>query len=340
MSEPPKPRPTPAAPLRGPWRGAPPSPGLAMLAELMNNHLDAGYAAAAERREVQQPPSALARRARAAITALSLLVIGVILAIAYQQTVAKAPDAAQAKAGLVDDIKRRQADSDRMQREADQLREQVARDREAALADSAAGQQTAQELRKLETVTGLGSVTGPGLAVTVGDGPPPIDPVTGEPTGELNLAQVLDRDLQELVNALWRAGAEAVAIDSQRLTPTSTIRLAGEAILVDLRPVSSPYEIKAVGDAGQLNERFTGSGVARRFRGYIQRYEMTFQVKRVEKLALPASAGSPLSYARQPGAPTARDTPRPGGSATPRSAPPAATGGPTTPVPSPTGGGR
>jgi uncharacterized protein YlxW (UPF0749 family) len=219
-----------------------------------------------------------------------------------------------------------------MQNQADTLREQLARDRQAALADSAAGQQTARQLDQLETVTGLVSVTGPGLVVTVGDGPPPVDPVTGEPTGEVDLARVLDRDLQELVNALWRAGAEAITIDNQRLTPTSTIRLAGEAILVDLRPVTSPYEIKAIGDPKQLGDRFTGSSVARRFRSYIQRYEMTFEVDSAKKLSLPASAGGPLSYAHAPGAAEDRDektspTPSPSTS-------------PTVPVPSPTGGGR
>jgi uncharacterized protein YlxW (UPF0749 family) len=344
VSEPPKRRPTPANLPRGPWRGAPPSPGLAMLAELMNNHLDAGYAAAAERREVEQPPSALIRRFRTMAVALTLVVVGVILAIAYQQAIARAPDAAQAKAGLVDDIKRRSAASDSMQRQADDLREKLAKDREAALADSAAGQQTARQLEQLETITGLSSVTGPGLVVTIGDGPPPVDPVTGEPTGEVDLARVLDRDLQELVNALWRSGAEAITIDNQRLTPTSTIRLAGEAILVDLRPVTSPYEIKAIGDADRLNERFTGSSVARRFRGYIQRYEMTFEVKRDKDLSLPASAGAPLSYAHVLGGAADRDetTPPASGTATPppASTPPASTGTPTQSVPSPTGGGR
>lgn len=329
MSQPPKPRTTPANLLRGPWRGAPPSPGLQMLAELMNNHLDAGYAAAAERREREQPPGATARRLRVLATALTLLLIGVIVAIAYQQAVAKAPDDARAKAELVVDIKRRSAAADSMQQQADDLREQLASEREAALAESAAGQQAARQLGQLETVTGLASVKGPGVVVNVGDGPPPVDPVTGEPTGELDLARVLDRDLQELVNALWRAGAEAVTIDNQRLTPTSTIRLAGEAILVDLRPVSSPYEIKAVGDADQLHSRFTGSSVARRFRGYVQRYKMTFEVKRADELSLPASAGTPLSYAHAPGAADDRDenTPLPSGS-------------PTKAVPSPTGGGR
>jgi uncharacterized protein YlxW (UPF0749 family) len=303
-----------------------------MLAELMENHLDAGYAAAAKRRVLAQPLSAMAQRVRSVSSAATLVVIGVVLAMGYHQQVTKAPDVAQAKASLVDDINRRSTATDNLQRRADLLRAQVAHEREAALADSEAGQQTAEELRKLESVTGLGRVTGPGLVVTVGDGPPPKDPVTGEPTGEPDLGRVQDRDLQELVNALWRSGAEAIAIDGQRLTPTSTIRLAGEAVLVELRPVTSPYRIEAIGDPDGLDSEFNGSGIARRFRSYIQRYEMTFKVSRAGKLSLAASPGSPLVYARERGAtrsptPSAPASPRPHTS-------------PSKPVPSATGGGR
>jgi uncharacterized protein YlxW (UPF0749 family) len=312
-----------------------------MLGELMNNHLDPGYAAAAKRREVQQPPSAAARRTRSVAVALTLVVVGVILAIAYDQAVAKAPDAAQAKAKLVEDIKGRTADTEKLQRDADTLRERVAQDRQAAFADSAAGQQTADELRRLETVAGLNAVSGEGTVVTVGDGPPPEDPVTGEPTDEVDLGKVYDRDLQELVNALWRAGAEAIAIDGQRLTPTSTIRLAGEAILVDLRPVSSPYEIKAIGDQDTLNDRFTGSSVARRFRDYIQRHQMTFKVSRSGRLNLPGSAGTVLAYAHEPGTAADRTAPRATPTPTgPTPTSPTPTGSPGGPVPTPTGGGR
>jgi uncharacterized protein YlxW (UPF0749 family) len=312
-----------------------------MLAELMNNHLDAGYAAAAKRREVHQPPSSAARWARSVSTMVVLILIGAIMATAYREEVAKAPDAAEARAGLIDDVKRRSAAADDLQREADELREQVTRDREAALADTAAGQQTARDLMNLEMVTGLGPVSGPGVVVTVGDGPPPEDPVTGEPTGEPDLARVQDRDLQELVNALWRAGAEAVAVDGQRLTPTSTIRLAGEAVLVDLRPVTSPYSIEAIGDPDTIGDRFSGYGVARRFRSYIQKYGMSFKVGKNDSLDLPAAADSSLFYAYQRGAspkPTPSVTASP--TASPSTSTPAIPNSPTRPVPSATGGGR
>ena len=58
---------------------------------------------------------------------------------------------------------------------------------------------------------------------------------------------MLDIDLQEVAQRALDAGAEAIAINGQRLTSTSTIRTAGGAILVDFRPVTGPYEVAAIG---------------------------------------------------------------------------------------------
>ena len=109
--------------------------------------------------------------------------------------------------------------------------------------------------------------------------------------------RIQDRDLQSLVNALWAAGAEAVSIGGQRLAPTTTIRAAGEAILVDLRPVQSPYTIAAVGDPGTLLPRFADSEAARRFQSYTGLYGIQFTVRAANDLRLPAATDPDLRYA-------------------------------------------
>ena len=64
--------------------------------------------------------------------------------------------------------------------------------------------------------------------------------------------RVYDRDLQDVVNALWLAGAEAMSINGQRLTAATAIRSAGEAILVNSRPLSPPSLVHAIGNPAPL----------------------------------------------------------------------------------------
>src|SRR5206468_4334588 len=148
----------------------------------------------------------------------------------------------------------------------------------------------------------------PGTVVKLVDAAPPVDPVTGKANGK-NLGVVLDRDLQRVTNELWHDGAEAISINGERLTATSTIRRAGSTILVDYRPISSPYLVSAIGP-GDLDKRFTGSPTGQRFSGYVSAYGLQMSVSAKGDLTLPAAPDPQLHYAAQ--VPTASPAPSAG----------------------------
>jgi uncharacterized protein YlxW (UPF0749 family) len=316
------------------------------LTALFRQPLDPGYADAAARRARLGPRTGWRREAVRAGSAFMALVIGFLLVVAYRQTVAGEPGRSQARAGLVAQVNERQDSSDELQRRADELREEVVRQRDAALDDT-----VITRLRELEAATGLARVRGAGLVVRVDDAPSAPDAVTGSKSSDIG--RVYDRDLQRIANELWGAGAEAIAINGQRLTATTTIRRAGQAILVDFRPVARPYEIAAIGP-DDLEPRFSASRTAQLFRSLVDAYGMSFELREYGDLTLAAAAEPQLHYAQpatqpspKPGS-TAPGTPtRPGptaSSAVPSTTPRVtATGGGTgggSPYSSPTGGGR
>ena len=67
---------------------------------------------------------------------------------------------------------------------------------------------------------------------------------------------MLDIDLQILVNGLWESGAEAISINGHRLSNLTAIRGAGDAITVDYRSLTRPYQIEAIGDPRTLPASF------------------------------------------------------------------------------------
>lgn len=276
-----------------------------LLGDLFRTPLDPGYAqAAAHRAETGEPPPRWGRAARA----VTLAAVGFLLAVAYHQAVAEAPSTSRAHDDLVADVRSRQRTAEDLQRQADVLRAQVDQARDDALADASG----AAKLRGLAAGAGTVKVTGDGVAVRVVDAPPQVDPVTGK-TEEENLGIVLDRDLQDVANGLWQAGAEAIAVNGQRLTATSTIRAAGGVILVDFKPVTSPYEVAAIGPP-ELAATFSSSATAKRFRRYVENYRMQFGVKARKGLVLAAAPEPPLRYAHPPApSPSVPATPSPTG---------------------------
>ena len=140
----------------------------------------------------------------------------------------------------------------------------------------------ARQVQDYELVTGYTAVTGPGAVVTLQDAPP--DPESAQP----DLERVLDTDIQRAVNGLWQAGAEAVAVNGQRLTARSAIRSAAGAILVNYRPLRPPYRVEAVGPPS-LAEAFAASTDAAALRGVSEQFGIGLAIEDADNLLLPAA---------------------------------------------------
>ncbi|XVV17692.1 DUF881 domain-containing protein [Actinoplanes sp. CA-131856] len=265
------------------------------MTELFRNPLDPGYADAAARKARDGEPTGTKKVVSSGILAVTLVALGFLLVVAYQQTVADEPARTTARAELVDQVQKRREETSQLQDRAEALSDEVAGLRERELSST-----TVQRLKDLEAATGLAQVSGSGARITVADGPTPINPVTGERN---TVARVKDSDLQLATNALWSLGAEAVAINGQRLTATSTIRQAGEAILVDFRPVTSPYEVVAIGP-DDLAKDFRDGYAGKFFEQLAAKYGMSFQAKDVDDVTLPAATDLKLRVA-EPSAPPA-----------------------------------
>lgn len=270
------------------------------LTELFQNPLDPGYADAAARKARGEGRTGTTRRIVSGVSALTLVGLGFLLVVAYQQTTADEPARSQARATLVDQVQKRRGETSDLQVRADRLRAEVADLREKQLGGAAVAR-----LRDLEAETGLAAVRGSGARVTVGDGPTPADPLTGKRRSE---ARVRDTDLQVATNALWAAGAEAVAVNGQRLTATSTIRQAGEAILVDFRPVTTPYQVVAIGP-DDLAEKFREGSAGRFFRALNTKFGISYDVADVGNVTLDAATGPNLRHALPSVAPSSAPTP-------------------------------
>lgn len=126
------------------------------------------------------------------------------------------------------------------ERAVDAQSQDVASLQSRVLGEADAGPERAAVIATLSGSAATSVMEGPGVIVSVDDAP---DAAAG------SLNRVLDRDLQDVVNALWSSGAQGVAINGERLTATTAIRGAGEAILVNYRPLIRPYAITAVGAA-------------------------------------------------------------------------------------------
>lgn len=273
---------------RGPARR--PDGSMSLLVDMSSAALDPSYAEVAQRRARGDLPPAQGRFHGRVVAAL--VAAGLATGIAAAQVRRDAEVADDVRRSLVADVERRTQATDALADRAADLRSEVSAVRAAALGADAAGQALADRVALLELVTGTVPVRGPGLRVSLDDA----EEGAGTEPGD---GRVFDRDVQDVVNALWAAGAEAIAINGQRLTSRTAIRSAGEAVLVDLRPLAPPYRLEAVGDVDAMEPAFVDSPTARRFQTWTSLYGLGFEVQRNKELQLPA-APEPVSRTAVP----------------------------------------
>ena len=98
---------------------------------------------------------------------------------------------------------------------------------------------------------GLLPQVGPGVTVTLSDAP---QETSASSPDNPNLLLVHQQDIQAVVNAMWKGGAQAITIQGQRVVSTTGIRCIGNSVQLQGVPYSQPYVISAVGDPAALTD--------------------------------------------------------------------------------------
>jgi uncharacterized protein YlxW (UPF0749 family) len=261
---------------------------MGLLNYITAHSLDEDYAHVSARRPAE--PGSGKRRVHLP-TLVILALFGVLVTTAAIQTARSEPVRRSSQESLVAQVQDRRAELAETRAAVTRLRAEVDQAQDAALEASRAGPALRQRLRTLAAATGVEAATGPGVLITVDD----------SPDAASDRQIVLDTDLQILVNGLWASGAEAVAVNGQRLTTLSAIRVAGDAITVNLRSLTRPYVVTALGDRDQLAARLLESEAGTWWLNLRSVYDLQFEMTTEESLTVPAAPNIDLRHARPPG---------------------------------------
>ena len=104
-----------------------------------------------------------------------------------------------------------------------------------------------EELDYLKVISGYSSIVGSGVVITIKDSERELS--SGETPNDL---LVHDIDILRILNDLKKAGAKGIAINGERVLPTSEIKCSGATITVNKTTYGQPFIIKAIGDTESL----------------------------------------------------------------------------------------
>ncbi len=241
-----------------------------LLTNLYRDALDPGYHAVKGR-----------RRRRWWLIGPAALVIGLMIGTSVADGLRAAPAEQVERDQLVQRVQEAAASTDALAARTAELREQNRRLSRDAVARDPAAAEAQRQLDLLAPATGMQAVTGPGVVLTADD---------ADDTGRRG-GKVVDIDIRQAVNGLWRSGAEAIAVNGHRLSSRTAIRSAGDAITVDYRSLTRPYRVEAIGDPAALLRDFPGTPGGAWWAYLKQNYGIRYDLASAGSLRLDADPG-------------------------------------------------
>ncbi len=256
-----------------------------LLTLITERSLDEDYAHVAAQRSATgetAPP-----RSRLWSTAVAVAAFGALATIVAVQTSRDADVQELGRAALIRQIESGRADVADLQKQIRTLTDEgLALDNaNAALAEETSDLSARRQ--RLEVRTGYIPVRGPGVRLKVASAP-----------GAVPNDEVRDSDLALLVAGLFTAGAEAIAINDQRIVALGGIRNTNRAIHVNGRPLTPPYVIEAIGNPGTLQARLLESSAGLEWFSVVNAYGFSYVPQNVDDLRLPSATLRPLRQAK------------------------------------------
>ena len=200
----------------------------------------------------------------------------------------------QERSPLVETATQLQAQQDSLKAAILDLRVQIQDAEQSGEGSAALVKDLNERLQEARIAAGLIPLTGNGIVLQVEDSLEPVAPDSNEADYLVGA-----RDIRTLVEELWSSGAQAVAVNGERITPTTSVIDIGPSILVNSAYLLPAYQITALGEEDLYARLSASPGFVDFIRARAESYGIRVSFAEPDSVDIPAFAGTvTLRYAR------------------------------------------
>jgi uncharacterized protein YlxW (UPF0749 family) len=187
---------------------------------------------------------------------------------------------------LLDAAKTLQNEQNALKVQLADLRAELDKIQASASTQSGAGKELQTRIDELKTVAGLNERAGDGVIIT-------LDDARGASAAkDIEKSICHNTDLTDIVNQAWRGGAEAIAINDERIVGSSSIYCVGSTIMVNGTLMSPPFSVAVIGPQNDLLATYDDPTQLRDIKQRRDVYGLGFRVSRASGLRVPSYRGA------------------------------------------------
>lgn len=225
---------------------------------------------------------------------IALLGLGFLVAAQLASEGPRVRYTTQERSPLVETASELQAQQDGLKEAVLDLRSRIQEAEQVGEGSAALVRQLNDQLEEARIAAGLIPLTGTGLVLQLEDSLEPVGPDANEADYLISA-----RDIRTVTEELWAAGAEAIAVNGERIVATSSVIDIGTSILVNSAYLLPPYQVSAIGPTDLYPRLSASPGFVDFIRARAGAYGVRIQYAELERVDVPAFAGTvTLRYAR------------------------------------------
>lgn len=215
-----------------------------------------------------------------------MFVLGVLVAAQWQTQNTRLPFAARYQVTLAEAALDLQSEQDQLKVQLASLRIKLdeIQARTAAFGPLAADLEA--RLTRAKQEAGLTPVSGEGLVLTLDDGRVP----ASAPLRTIELAIVHSTDITDVLNAAWKAGAQAISVNGERITGASAC--VGAVIQLNGTLLSPPFTFSIVGPSERLYAELSDPAQLADQKGRRDAFGLRLGFERSADVRVPAYTGA------------------------------------------------
>jgi len=223
------------------------------------------------------------------------LLFGFLVSAQWQTQLERSQLAVRYNAPLTEAARSLQDEQNTLKAQLADLRKQLDKIQANASTQTDATRSLQARIDDLKARAGLTAVTGDGVLIALDDAKQ-----TTVNAKDVDKSICHATDLTDIVNTAWRGGAQAVAINNERIVGTSSVYCVGSTIMVNGTLMSPPFQIVVIGRQDQLLGAFEDPAQLRDIKQRSEVHGLGFRVSRATQLRAPEYSGALNVRAAQP----------------------------------------
>jgi uncharacterized protein YlxW (UPF0749 family) len=218
---------------------------------------------------------------------LPALLFGLLVSLQWRTQQERSELTVRYNAPLLDAATTLQKEQDQLKADLAQLRADLDEIQRGAATQSTASRDLQAQIEELRAAAGLTERAGDGVVITLDDARSPS-------VSQANVDKSIchNTDLTDIINTAWRGGAQAIAINDERIVGSSSVYCVGSTIMVNGTLMSPAFSVVVIGQQDRLLTAFEDPNELRDIKQRRDVYGLGFRVARQAQLKVPAYRGA------------------------------------------------